>query len=99
MQKRTRLILTACGGGILGVLLVRALFLDPIEEIGWRMFWDGLFDGRLMNLGTVIQSVTFLKCLVGFILGGGAAVLLSRVLHRETSFEPQSKSKSTGAGM
>ena len=99
MQKRTRLILSACAGGILGVLLVRLLFLDPIEEMGWGMFWEGLFHGEFMDLGTVIQSVTFLKCLAGFILGGGAAVLLNRVWHRKASVEPQSESKSTGAGV
>jgi len=99
MQKRTWFIVSALVGGILGVLLVRGLFLDPIEEIGWRMFWEGLFNGQTMDMGTVVQSATFLKCLAGFVLGGGAGVLLTFAVHRKSGSAPQAKSKSAGAGM
>jgi hypothetical protein len=60
-------------GGLLGVLLVRALFLDPFEQMGWTMFWEGLGRGEGMNWGVVLQSATFLKCLMGFVLVGAAA--------------------------
>jgi len=99
MSRRTWFIVSACVGGVLGVLLVRALFLDPIEEIGWRMFWEGIFHGEIMDLGSVVQSTTFLKCLAGFVLGGGAGVLLTIAINRKSNGPPQPNSKSTSAGM
>jgi hypothetical protein len=60
-------------GGLVGVFLIRALFLDPFEEIGWRIFWQGLGRGADMNWGMVLQSATFLKCLTGFALVGATA--------------------------
>ena len=60
-------------GGIIGVCLIRAFFLDPIEQMGWTMFWEGLGHGELMNLGAVVQSATFLKCIAGFLLVGAVA--------------------------
>jgi hypothetical protein len=75
MQQSSRLIISSCIGGILGVLLVRALFLDGIEEIGWRIFWEGLGNGRMMNFGAVVQSSTFAKCLAGLVIGGTGAMI------------------------
>lgn len=60
-------------GGIVGVCVIRAFFLDPIEQMGWTMFWEGLGHGEVMNLGAVVQSATFLKCLTGFLLVGAAS--------------------------
>ena len=34
MQKNTRTVLPMFADGVIGVLLVRVLFLDPIEELG-----------------------------------------------------------------
>jgi hypothetical protein len=75
MQKSSRLIIASCIGGILGVLLVRVFFLDGIEEIGWRIFWEGLGNGRMMNFGAVVQSSTFAKCLAGLVIGGAGAMI------------------------
>jgi len=60
-------------GGIVGACLIRALFLDPFEQMGWTMFWEGLGHGEGTNWGMVLQSATFLKCLTGFVLVGAAA--------------------------
>lgn len=57
-------------GGIFGVLVVRGFLLDSLQEIGWRLFWGGLSNGEMMDIGMVFESATFAKCLVGFIIGG-----------------------------
>jgi len=71
-SRRIRIGLGFVLGGILGVCLIRALFLDPLEQMGWSMFWSGLGQGEDMNWGMVLQSATFLKCLTGFVLVGAA---------------------------
>jgi hypothetical protein len=64
-------------GGLLGVLLVRAFFLDRVEELGWRMFWSGIGNGEPMQMGAVLQSATFAKCACGFLLVGLCAALVT----------------------
>ncbi len=56
-------------GGVLGVILVRFLLLDPVQVFGWQLFWDGLFEGHLMDVEFVLKSVTFAKCALGFVIG------------------------------
>ena len=75
MQQSSRLITSSCIGGIVGVVLVRALFLDRVEEIGWRIFWEGIGNGRVMDFGVVVQSTTFVKCLAGLLIGGAAGAI------------------------
>lgn len=94
MQNRARLIVSLCVGGIVGVLLVRALFLDPIEELGWRMFWGGIGNGRSMDLGMVVQSATFAKCLAGLLLGAGSGFFIASAFNRK--LHPQAQEKVTG---
>ncbi len=57
-------------GGVIGVFLVRGIFLDQVEIIGWELFWRGLSSGRSMNWGNIFQSATFLKCAAGFLIVG-----------------------------
>jgi hypothetical protein len=75
MPQSSRLIISSCIGGIVGVVLVRAFFLDRVEEIGWRIFWEGFGNGRTMDFGVVVQSATFAKCLAGLVIGGAAAMI------------------------
>lgn len=83
-------------GGVIGVLLVRALFMDPIEVIGWGLFWSGLADGRMMNMEAVFGSTTFLKCVAGFILGGGLSfIAVSKIKKPVTSPMPIDKESKT----
>ncbi|SPF48736.1 exported hypothetical protein [Candidatus Sulfotelmatobacter kueseliae] len=79
MGKRTGLIISFCIGGIVGVVLVRAFFLDGLEEFGWRMFWEGLGNGRMMDPGMVLQSTTFLKCVGGLVIGGALGALITHM--------------------
>ena len=59
-------------GATLGLLIVKAFLLDGSEEIGWRIFWEGLFKGQLDSgdLEIVLKSTTFLKSVSGLIIGG-----------------------------
>jgi len=82
MRNRTRQVISLCVGAIVGVLLVRAFFLDPIEEIGWRMFWAAVGEGRSMDFGMVIKSATFAKCLAGLVLGAGAGCFIASAFNR-----------------
>ncbi len=71
-------------GGIAGVILVRSFLLDGLEEIGWRVFWEEFWNGRLMNLGDVLNSSTFWKTFSGFLIGGSAgSAIASRIKNPE----------------
>lgn len=61
-------------GAVLGVVLVRYVFLDTFEEVAWGLFWDGLFAGKSINPIAVIKSATFRKVAAG--LGAGAIIPL-----------------------
>jgi hypothetical protein len=61
-------------------MLVRALFLDRVEELGWQTFWEGLGNGRMMDFGMVVRSDTFAKCLAGLVIGGAVAMICARRL-------------------
>jgi len=63
-------------GGIFGVIIVRAFCLAPLEEIGWRMFWAGISNGKPIDIGLVLKSSAFAKAAAGFMLGGLIAVLI-----------------------
>lgn len=72
-------------GGIIGILVVRGFFLDTFEEIGWRLFWEGIIRGESMNSETVLKSATFTKSLAGFIIGGFVATFLWPKLRKADS--------------
>ena len=83
MQSTRAKVLIALAGAILGVLIVRGFFLDPVEELGWRMFWEGAARGQTMNLETVLRSSTFAKSLVGFVLGGVSGLGVSALMKKK----------------
>ncbi len=74
-------------GAIVGVIIVRAFFLDPIQEMGWGIFWNGLSEGELMDVEMLFQSKTFLKCVVGAVAGGVIGLLLGSAIQKSTSDE------------
>jgi WG containing repeat len=94
-RNRTQLVLSTCVGGFVGVLIVRAFFLGPFEELGWRMFWDAIGDGRSVDLGMVVQSATFAKCLAGLVLGAGAGFFVSSALNRRSGERGVTRTVST----
>lgn len=60
-------------GGALGVLAVRFLLFDQVQEVGWSLFWDGN-----MNVDLLLESQGFWLVVMGFLLGAGAANSLYR---------------------
>ncbi len=66
-------------GALLGLLVVRGFFLDPVEEMGWRIFWDALFRGHIgvRGIKEVLQSATFAKSMLGIMSGALAGYLVS----------------------
>ncbi|HQS59832.1 MAG: hypothetical protein B7Y56_14890 [Gallionellales bacterium 35-53-114] len=75
-------LIVIIAGAVVGLLLVRSFMLDPIEVIGWRMFWDSLFDGNISSngLGRVFRSDTFLKSVLGMVVGAVIAVFVAAKL-------------------
>ncbi len=77
-KNRMRIVVKRIGfvllGAAFGLLVVRGFFLDPTEEIGWRIFWDALFRGHIGMRGIreVVGSATFAKSMLG--VGVGAVV-------------------------
>lgn len=73
-------------GAIVGVFLVRIFFLDQIETIAWELFWEEVFSGKFSGskeeMNTILSSNTFLKCSVGFVLGGFIGFILPRFLQK-----------------
>jgi hypothetical protein len=74
--------------GFFRVLLVRAAFLDPIEEIGWTMFWHRLAEGKTMRMEALFESTTFWKCVAGFliaaVIGGIGSLRLNELLEQSS---------------
>lgn len=58
--------------GVIGVLVVRAIFLDPVEELGWHFFWEGLSKGETMRTSALLESTTLWKCVSGFVVAAVA---------------------------
>lgn len=68
-------------GGVMGVALVRLLILDEIEIMAFDMFWEGIKEKTLaFDKETIVNSTTFLKSCVGFLVGGIVGNLAQRGL-------------------
>lgn len=66
-------------GAMLGFLLVRSFFLNPIEEIGVRLFFDFLGGGGpsdgAFDLGKLFEFEATWKLLAGMVIGGAGGWL------------------------
>ena len=64
-------------GFVVGALLVRSTMLDAAEELGWRLFWHELSNGRIGSgeIGQVSSSATFIKVSLGALLGADLALV------------------------
>ena len=71
-------------GSVSGVLIVRALFLDPIQVMGWDMFWNICSDGEMMNPDILFKSETFIKCVGGFVVGGILGALVGSAIKKSS---------------
>jgi len=58
-------------GGAIGVVIIRAFILDEIEVLAFNMFWDSIKEKDLaFDMKTILNSTTFLKCSLSFLVGG-----------------------------
>ena len=71
--------------GCVGVLLVRYFMLEPLELLGWKMFWGAIGQGNVMNLDMVFNSSTFWKCVAGFVILGVAGFFVGGRFRRAAS--------------
>lgn len=66
-------------GAFVGLVLVRAVVLDPVETIAWKMFWNALQQGAVADFGRLLESTTFWKSVGGVIVGGSCGLIVATV--------------------
>jgi hypothetical protein len=74
-----RTIIFTIVGCIAGILIIRGFYLDPIEELGWRMFWEEYHKGSV-NWEIVKSSSTYQKCVTGGVIGGFIGLFIGLVI-------------------
>ena len=73
-------------GALLGVIVVRALFLTAEEELGLRIFMEMLSSGHVSGndaqelLKEALKSSVFTKGVVGFLIGGITGSLIADLI-------------------
>lgn len=81
--------------GAAGVFLVRAVWLDPIEIMGWNLFWNGVSSGQLMDLELLSNSTTFQKCLAGGLVLGILGLVFVSIARKKRKAPSEGKSSDT----
>ncbi len=79
-MKKTKMILLIIAGGVIGVAVVRIFFLNSIQIMGWKLFWNNLSGIQLDMIKNLFESATFGKCLLGFITGGIAGAIVNKIV-------------------
>ena len=69
-------------GGIIGVAVVRMFFLNPIQIIGWNLFWRNVSNLNFEMFKLIFKSATFGRCFLGFLIGAVAAVVVGAMSSR-----------------
>ena len=68
-------------GAVLGFLLVRSFALDSVEELGLRIFLEGMSRGEKTFAGEdILHSSTFAKLALGSFVSGVALMVLSGLI-------------------
>ncbi|MBN2546895.1 MAG: hypothetical protein JXB50_13930 [Spirochaetes bacterium] len=81
-MKNNTVIILAIVGAVVGVIIVRLFFLNSIQVIGWNLFWKNLFRFNFDQFRLIFKSATFGKCLLGFLIGGGAGAAAGYFLNK-----------------
>lgn len=84
-------ILLGLVAGIVGLTIVKAFFLDPAEEYGWRLYWNAFFNGKGLDQsdwGVVIKSTTFIKCIGGLLTGSIVGFFVSLAMLPQSKTQP-----------
>lgn len=60
--------------GVIGVILIRYVILNPMEIMGWNMFWSSLLEhpDRItkMDWAIILKATSFWKSVGGFAVFG-----------------------------
>jgi len=70
-QDIKRKMIFAYTGAFLGFILVKALVFNGAENMGWALFWDAVFKGKITfdGLLEVMAMSGFIKLVVGTVIG------------------------------
>jgi hypothetical protein len=79
-MKKNKVLLFALLGAIIGVAVVRMFFLNNIQVMGWKLFWNNLASLNFDMFKNAFESATFGRSVLGFLIGGFLGILSSRVL-------------------
>lgn len=54
------------------MVLIKTIAFSEVENAGWEIFWDAFKNGNIYtnHLKNIVSSTTFLKSLLGAVLGG-----------------------------
>jgi len=61
----------AYAGAIVGFIVVKVLFFNALEDMGWHLFWSSNFENlfNFQNLKGLVTTSGFIKLAVGTIIG------------------------------
>jgi hypothetical protein len=82
MNRNSIVFILALIGGILGVIVVRLFFLNPLQIMGWNIFWNNLSHLNFDLFKLIFKSATFGKCVFGFIAGCAAGGIVGVIAKR-----------------
>jgi hypothetical protein len=79
-MKKNKVWLFALVGAIIGVAMVRLFFLNSIQIMGWKLFWNNLASFDFSMFKNAFESATFGRSVLGFLIGGFLGFLSSKML-------------------
>ena len=67
-------------GAIVGLFLMKSIAFNMEETLGWMFFWDAIQNKHLNenDIGEIVKSTTFIKSMIGLILGALLGFLLGK---------------------
>ena len=65
-------------GMVVGLFLAKGLAFSGEESFAWYVFWDYVMNGKMSwdKLDGIWESTTFIKSIVGVVLGGIVGFLI-----------------------
>ena len=59
------------GGAMIGFFIVKALVFNGLEDMGWHLFWNAIFEGNITidGLFEIITTSGFIKLSIGAYVG------------------------------
>ncbi|MGE4288594.1 MAG: hypothetical protein AB7E36_07895 [Salinivirgaceae bacterium] len=79
-MKKNKVLIFALVGAVIGVAVVRMFFLNSLQIMGWKLFWNNLASLNFEMFKNAFESATFGNSVLGFLIGGFLGILSSRLL-------------------